>query len=38
METKSSTFVAGLKAAFHTGALQFHGSLLHLAEPRAFAR
>ena len=30
-------FVAGLKSAFHAGALQFHGSLLHLAEPRAFA-
>jgi hypothetical protein len=28
-------FVAGLKAAFHAGKLQFHGSLLHLAEPRA---
>jgi hypothetical protein len=31
-------FVAGLKAAFYTGELQFHGSQLHLAEPRAFAR
>src|SRR6266516_5407467 len=30
-------FVAGLKAAFHAGALQFHGHLLPLAEPRAFA-
>jgi Putative transposase/Transposase zinc-binding domain len=30
-------FVAGLKAAFHAGTLQFHGSLLHLAEPRVFA-
>jgi hypothetical protein len=30
-------FVAGLKAAFHAGALQFHGHLLPLAEPHAFA-
>ena len=30
-------FVAGLKSAFHAGALQFHGHLLPLAEPRAFA-
>jgi Putative transposase/Transposase zinc-binding domain len=30
-------FVAGLKTAFHTGKLQFHGKLLYLAEPRAFA-
>ena len=30
-------FVAGLKTAFHAGALQFHGRLLPLAEPRAFA-
>jgi hypothetical protein len=30
-------FVAGLRNAFHQGELQFHGSLLHLAEPRAFA-
>jgi hypothetical protein len=30
-------FVAGLKAAFQAGTLQFHGSLRHLAEPRAFA-
>ena len=30
-------FVAGLKTAYHAGTLQFHGSLLHLAEPRAFA-
>jgi hypothetical protein len=30
-------FVAGLKTAFHAGALQFHGPLLPLAEPRAFA-
>ena len=30
-------FVAGLKTAFHAGALQFHGHLLPLAEPRAFA-
>jgi hypothetical protein len=29
-------FVAGLKSAFHRGDLQFHGSLSHLAEPRAF--
>ena len=30
-------FVAGLRSAFHRGELQFHGSLLHLAQPRAFA-
>jgi len=30
-------FVAGLKTAFHAGALQFHGHLLPLAQPRAFA-
>jgi len=30
-------FVAGLKAAFKDGSLQFHGSLLHLAVPRYFA-
>jgi hypothetical protein len=30
-------FVAGLKTAFHAGALQFYGHLLPLAEPRAFA-
>ena len=30
-------FVAGLKTAFHAGALQFHGHLLPLVEPRAFA-
>jgi hypothetical protein len=30
-------FVAGLRTAFQTGALQFHGHLLPLAEPRAFA-
>jgi hypothetical protein len=30
-------FVAGLKTAFQTGALQFHGHPLPLAEPRAFA-
>ncbi|HKD29469.1 MAG TPA: IS91 family transposase [Xanthobacteraceae bacterium] len=29
-------FVAGLKAAFHRGDLQFHGTLLHLAKPPAF--
>jgi hypothetical protein len=29
-------FVAGLKSAFHAGDLQFHGSLRHMAEPRAF--
>jgi Putative transposase/Transposase zinc-binding domain len=29
-------FVAGLKSAFHSGQLQFHGSLQYLAEPRAF--
>jgi hypothetical protein len=32
-----SKFVAGLKTAFQTGALQFHGHLLPFAEPRAFA-
>jgi hypothetical protein len=31
-------FVAGLRGAFHRGELQFHGSLVPLAEPRAFAR
>jgi hypothetical protein len=30
-------FVAGLRNAFHRGALQFHGDLLPLAQPRAFA-
>jgi len=30
-------FVAGLKTAYHAGTLQFHGSLLHLAEPPAVA-
>ena len=30
-------FVAGLKTAFQAGTLQFHGHLLPLAEPRAFA-
>src|SRR5664279_3112797 len=30
-------FVAGLKTAFQASALQFHGHLLPLAEPRAFA-
>jgi hypothetical protein len=30
-------FVAGLKAAFREGNLQFHGQLLPLAQPRAFA-
>lgn len=30
-------FVAGLKTAFHAGALQFHGNLVPLREPRAFA-
>jgi Putative transposase/Transposase zinc-binding domain len=30
-------FVAGLKNAFQSGALQFHGHLLPLTEPRAFA-
>jgi Putative transposase/Transposase zinc-binding domain len=30
-------FVAGLRNAFHRGELQFHGSLLPLAHPRAFA-
>lgn len=30
-------FLAGLKAAFHDGHLQFHGHLAPLAEPRSFA-
>ena len=30
-------FVAGLRNAFHRGELQFHGELLPLAYPRAFA-
>ena len=30
-------FVAGLRATFHEGALQFHGNLAPLREPRAFA-
>jgi hypothetical protein len=30
-------FVAGLRNAFHRGEFQFHGSLLPLAQPRAFA-
>jgi hypothetical protein len=30
-------FVAGLRNAFHRGELQFHGSWLHLAQPRAFS-
>jgi len=30
-------FVAGLRSAFYRGELQFHGSLLPLAEPRAFS-
>src|SRR5437660_764701 len=30
-------FVAALKTAFRAGAIQFHGHLLPLAEPRAFA-
>jgi hypothetical protein len=30
-------FVAGLKTAFRAGTLRFHGHLLPLAEPRAFA-
>jgi hypothetical protein len=29
-------FVAGLRSAFDQGEIQFHGSLLHLAQPRAF--
>lgn len=29
-------FIAGLKTAFHADTLQFHGSLLPLAQPRAF--
>jgi hypothetical protein len=31
-------FTDGLKAAFLAGTLQFHGSLTHLAEPRAFRK
>jgi len=31
-------FVAGLRNAFHRGELQFHGELLPLAHPSAFAR
>ena len=31
-------FVAALRNAFHRGELQFHGRLLPLADPRAFAR
>jgi len=30
-------FIAGLRSAFHRGELQFHGSLLPLAQPRAFS-
>jgi hypothetical protein len=30
-------FVAAIKAALRAGTLQFHGSVLHLSEPRAFA-
>jgi hypothetical protein len=30
-------FIAGLRSAFHRGTLQFHGDLLPLAQPRAFA-
>jgi hypothetical protein len=30
-------FVAGLRNAFHRGELRFHGPLMHLAQPRAFA-
>ena len=30
-------FVAGLKTAFHEGTLQFHGNLVPLTQPRAFA-
>jgi hypothetical protein len=30
-------FIAGLKAAFHAGDLHFHGTLLHLSQPRIFA-
>ena len=30
-------FVAGLRSAFHRGMIQFHGNLLPMAEPRAFA-
>ena len=30
-------FVAGLRAAFHKGSLEFHGSLAPLAQPRIFA-
>ena len=29
-------FVAGLRTAFHSGDLQFHGCLSHLADPRRF--
>ena len=29
-------FIAGLKAAFHSGHLRFHGNLEHLNDPRAF--
>ena len=29
-------FAADLKTAFHSGHLHFHGTLQHLAEPRAF--
>jgi hypothetical protein len=29
-------FIAGLRSVFHSGDLQFHGCLSHLAEPRAF--
>lgn len=29
-------FAAGLKIAFHSGDLHFHGTLQHLADPRAF--
>src|SRR5499433_2644905 len=30
-------FVAGLKQAFHSGRLQFHGKLALLAQPKTFA-
>jgi hypothetical protein len=30
-------FIAGLKAAFHAGDLHFHGTLLHLSQPRIFS-
>ena len=30
-------FIAGLKAAFHAGDLHFHGTLMHLSQPRIFA-